>query len=59
VAWYRRVLTEALRVAPCAVVLAPPSTPFHQALGRLHVDVQERHDIHLLGRRATIWALTR
>lgn len=59
VAWYRRVLTEALRVAPRAVVLAPASTPFHQALGRLNVNVHERHNIRLLGQRATIWTLTR
>ena len=59
VAWYRRALTEALRVAPRAVVLAPASTPFRQALGRLKIDITARYDIHLLGQRATIWSLRR
>jgi len=59
VAWYRRALTEALRVAPRAVVLAPANTPFRQALGRLHVQIEKRHDIRLLGQRATIWSLKR
>jgi tRNA G10 N-methylase Trm11 len=59
VAWYRRVLTEALRVAPQAVVLAAPTTPFRQALGRLDVDLRGRHDITLLGNRTVIWDLHR
>lgn len=59
VAWYRRVLTEALRVAPRAVVLAPVSTPFRQALGRLHVEIGGRYEIRLLGQRATIWSIAR
>ena len=59
VAWYRRVLQEALRVAPQAVVLAAPTTPFRQALGRLRVDVAGRYDITLLGNRTTIWDVRR
>jgi hypothetical protein len=58
VAWYRRVLAEAMRVAPTTVVLAPPSAPFRQALGRLHVSLDERHDIRLLGMPTTIWRIS-
>ena len=59
VAWYRRTMSEAIRVAPRAVLLAPPTTPFRQALGRLRVSLTERHDIEVLGRQATIWVLSR
>ena len=59
VAWYRRTLAEALRVAARVVVLAPPSTPFRQALGRLPATLAERHDLHVLGRAATIWVIDR
>ena len=59
VAWYRRVLAESLRVAGAAVVLAPPSVPFRQALGRLKLDLRERHDVTVLGERAAIWRLER
>lgn len=59
VAWYRRVLSECLRVAPTAVVLAPPSPPFRQALGRTKADLVARHDIVLLGRPTTIWKVVR
>ncbi len=59
VAWYRRVLQDALRVAPQAVVLAAPTTPFRQALGRLDVDLRGRYEITLLGNRSTIWDLRR
>jgi SAM-dependent methyltransferase len=52
VAWYRRTLAESLRVAPVVVVLAPPSVPFRQALGRTKVDLKDRHDLTVLGRRA-------
>ena len=59
VAWYRRALGEALRVAETVVVLAPTTTPFRQALGRTRADLVERHDVDVLGRRATIWVLRR
>jgi tRNA G10 N-methylase Trm11 len=59
VAWYRRVLAEALRVAPQAVVLAASTQPFRQALGKLDVDVSGRHRIELLGNRTTIWDIRR
>ena len=59
VAWYRRTLSEALRVAPRAIVLAPPSPPLRQALGRLKVVLAERHHIEVLGRPATIWDIER
>ena len=59
VAWYRRVLTEALRVAPQAVVLAAPTQPFRQALGRLPVTISSRYDLELLGNRTAIWVLAR
>lgn len=58
VAWYRRVLSEALRVGPQAVVLAAPTTPFRQALGRLDVSV-DRYDLTMLGNRTAIWDLRR
>lgn len=59
VAWYRRALREAIRVAPTAVLLAPPSAPFRQALGRLPVSLAGRHDVEVLGRTAAIWLLNR
>jgi tRNA G10 N-methylase Trm11 len=59
VAWYRRVLQEALRVAPQAVVLAPATQPFRQALGRLDAELTSRHDITLLGNRTVIWDVRR
>jgi SAM-dependent methyltransferase len=59
VAWYRRTLSEALRVANAAVVLMPPTQPFRQALGRTRVQLIGRHDITVLGRAATIWSLRR
>ncbi|HUR16995.1 MAG TPA: methyltransferase domain-containing protein [Candidatus Limnocylindrales bacterium] len=59
VAWYRRTLNEALRVAPRAILLAPPSPPFRQALGRLKVALAERHPVEVLGRPATIWVIER
>ena len=59
VAWYRRVLQEALRVAPHAVVLAPPSTAFRRALGRIRADLDRRIDVELLGQPATIWSVRR
>lgn len=59
VAWYRRTLTEALRVAPRAVVLAPASPAFRQALGRMKAVLCERHPIEILGRAATIWVIDR
>jgi len=55
VAWYRGVLQEALRVAPQAVVLAPATTPFRQALGRLDAELAGRYEIRLLGNRTVIW----
>jgi SAM-dependent methyltransferase len=57
VAWYRRTLGEAIRVAPRVVVLSPASTPFRQALGRMKVNLVERHDIEILGRPSSIWIL--
>lgn len=57
VAWYRRVLQEALRVAPKVVVLAPPSQPFRRALGRLPVDLEASHPLVLLGQPGTIWVI--
>jgi tRNA G10 N-methylase Trm11 len=59
VAWYRRVLQEAMRVAPTAVVLAPRTTAFRQALGRLPIELNDRIDITVLGRPATIWPIRR
>lgn len=59
VAWYRRTLSEATRVAPRVIVLAPASTPFRQALGRMKVALRERHDIEILGRASTIWVVDR
>lgn len=59
VAWYRRTLAESLRVAAAVVVLAPPSTPFRQALGRTRAELLERHDLTVLGQRAAIWSLQR
>ena len=59
VAWYRKALREAIRVAPTAVLLAPPSAPFRQALGRLPVSLAGRHDVEVLGRTAAIWQLNR
>jgi hypothetical protein len=59
VAWYRRVLTEALRVAPQAVVLAAATTPFKQALGRLDAELAGRYEINLLGNRTVIWDVRR
>lgn len=59
VAWYRRMLTEAIRVAPTAVVLAPPSAPFRQALGRLNVSLDGSWDVSIRGQRASIWRVTR
>ena len=59
VAWYRRVLSEALRVAPHVVVLAAPTTPFRQALGRLDVRLRARHDLDLLGNRTAMWVADR
>jgi SAM-dependent methyltransferase len=59
VAWYRRVLSEAIRVAPTVIVLAAPSKPYRQALGRLPVVLRARHDVVLLGKATTIWALER
>ncbi len=59
VAWYRRVLTEAIRVAPTVIVLAAPTKPYRQALGRLPVALRARHDIVLLGKATTIWVLER
>lgn len=59
VAWYRRTLSEATRVAPRAVVLAPASTPFRQALGRMNVTLRERHNVEVLGRPSTIWVIDR
>lgn len=59
VAWYRKTLAEATRVAPRAIVLAPASKPFRQALGRLRVTLRERHDVALLGRPSAIWVLER
>jgi tRNA G10 N-methylase Trm11 len=59
VAWYRRTLGEAIRVAPRVVVLSPASTPFRQALGRMKVTLVERHDIEILGRPSSIWVLDR
>jgi SAM-dependent methyltransferase len=59
VAWYRRTLAESLRVADVVVVLAPPSTPFRQALGRTRAELRERHDLTVLGQGAAIWSLQR
>lgn len=59
VAWYRRTLAESLRVAGTVVVLAPPSRPFRQALGRTRAELSERHEVSLLGERAAIWCLVR
>lgn len=59
IAWYRRALQEALRVAPDLVVLAAPTLPFRQALGRLDVRLKARYDLTLLGNRTTIWVLQR
>lgn len=59
VAWYRRVLAEAGRVAPTLIVLAAASPPYRQALGRLPLELRARHDIVLLGEAATIWSLER
>jgi tRNA G10 N-methylase Trm11 len=59
VAWYRRVLTESLRIAPQAVVLAAATTPFRQALGRLDADLAGRYEINLLGNRTVIWDVRR
>jgi len=59
VAWYRRAIAESVRVATVVVVLAPPSMPFRQALGRIKVDLKERHDLTVLGQRAAIWHLER
>lgn len=59
VAWYRRALAEASRVAPVLVVLATASAPYRQALGRLPLRLRSKHDIVLLGRRASIWTLER
>lgn len=59
IAWYRRVLAEAGRVAPTVIVLAPPSPPFRRALGRLPFDLDSRYDLVLLGQPTSIWALTR
>ncbi|MEY2473503.1 MAG: tRNA (guanine6-N2)-methyltransferase [Actinomycetota bacterium] len=59
VAWYRRVLNEALRVAPQAVLLAAATTPFRQALGRLDAELAARYDIELLGNRTVIWDVRR
>ncbi|MGH9280455.1 MAG: TRM11 family SAM-dependent methyltransferase [Acidimicrobiales bacterium] len=59
VAWYRRTLAESLRVAGIVVVLAPPSAPFRQALGRTKAELRERHDLTVLGQRAAIWSLQR
>ena len=58
-AWYRRTLSESLRVAPTVVVLAAPTTPFRQALGRTNVDLLDRHDVVVLGQRAAIWTMRR
>ena len=57
VAWYRRALTEIMRVAPRAVLLAGPTDPFRRALGRLRVELLDRRDLRLLGRPATIWVI--
>jgi predicted RNA methylase len=59
VAWYRRTLSEAIRIAPRVVVLSPASTPFRQALGRMKVTLVERHDIEVLGRPSSIWVIGR
>ena len=59
VAWYRRALQEMVRVAPQAIVLAAPTVPFRQALGRLRVEVPDRLDLELLGNRTAIWVLRR
>jgi putative RNA methylase family UPF0020 len=59
VAWYRRVLSEALRVAPQAVVLAAATTPFRQALGRLDAELAGRYEITLLGNRTVMWDVRR
>lgn len=59
VAWYRRALTEALRVASQAVVLAAPTQPFRQALGRVNARLTGQYPLELLGNRTTIWVLHR
>ena len=53
------MLAEATRVAPTVIVLAAPSKPYRQALGRLPVVLRSRHDIVLLGKATTIWVLER
>ena len=59
VAWYRKVLGEATRVAATAVLLVPPTRPFRQALGRTRAELVERHDVKVLGRSAGIWTIRR
>lgn len=59
VAWYRRALSEFMRVAPTAVVLAAPTRPFRQALGRLPVELRRRNDLEIRGNRTAIWVLQR
>lgn len=59
VGWYRRALTEALRVASQAVVLAAPTQPFRQALGRVSARLTGQYPLGLLGNRTTIWVLHR
>ena len=56
-AWYRRTLTEAVRVAPRAVVLMAPTRPFRQALGRLPVTLERTVTVSVQGRPAKIWVL--
>jgi tRNA G10 N-methylase Trm11 len=59
IAWYRRVLAESLRVAPRGVFLMPGVRPFRQALGRMPVHAERACDLTVLGRRASIWVVTR
>lgn len=57
VAWYRRTIQEALRVAPAAVLLAPDQPAFRQALGRVRIERLQRFPVQVLGKRADIWHL--
>jgi hypothetical protein len=58
VAWYRKALQEARRVAPRVVVLAPDRREFRQALGRLPLGCTPvRHPVQVLGRPADVWLL--
>ena len=57
VAWYRRALAEAMRVADRAIILAPPSPAFKNALGRTRVEVPARYHLRILGRPASVWVL--